>query len=175
MESGQLKIFYPRHPLLQKHIEYYYFLCTDDDFCSTYYSFPNTIYSFNIHRAAACHINGYDVSVKHDPANNYLCILQGKFNHPIRVKLEGLLDKVTIGFKPLGLNHFINQPLSAVAPQPSQVFNAWDDSPHYLPFLTTFYQSDIYDKRIAVLESFLLTQFMIRACSAQRGLILCPF
>jgi len=160
MDSEQLEIFYPKNALLQKHIDYYYFLNTGTDgFCSTYYSFPNTVYSLNIHRDASCSINGYSVNVKHDPANNYLCILQGKYDHPIKVKLEGRLDKVTIGFKPLGLNHFIKPSLGDIAVRPAQVFSSWDDSPHYLNFLNSFYGTNQHTNRIDALEAFLLTQY----------------
>jgi AraC-like DNA-binding protein len=159
MNSEQLKIFYPKNVLLQRHIDYYYFLDTDaDDFCSTYYSFPNTVYSLNIHKSASCNINGYAVCVKHDPANDYLCILQGKYDHPIKVKLEGRLDKVTIGFKPLGLNHFIKTPLNDIAVKPAQIFSSWD-SLHFLNFLNTFYQTNEHANRIEALEAFLLTQY----------------
>ena len=160
MDSGQLEIFYPKNALLQKHIDYYYFLNTGTDgFSSTYYSFPNTVYSLNIHRSASCDINGYAVRVKNDPANDYLCILQGKYDHPIKVKLEGWLDKVTIGFKPLGLNHFIKTSLGDIAVKPAQVFSSWDDSPHYLIFLNAFYQTNEHANRVDALEAFLLKQY----------------
>ena len=160
MNNGQLDIFYPRSVLLQKYIDYYYFLNTGTDgFSSTYYSFPNTLYSLNIHRNASCYINGYAVSVKHDPTNDYLCILQGKYDHPIKVKLEGRLDKVTIGFKPLGLNHFIKPALGDIADKPIQIFNSWDNEQRFTFFLNAFYQTNNHANRIDALESFLLTQY----------------
>lgn len=59
MDVQQLLFFYPEDPLLKKHIEYYYFLRTDDDgFYSNYYSFPNIENSLNIHQHVSCQIEG---------------------------------------------------------------------------------------------------------------------
>ncbi|MCR8561319.1 helix-turn-helix domain-containing protein [Mucilaginibacter sp. BJC16-A38] len=160
MNNQQLHTFYPEDPLLKKYIDYYYFLKTDDDsFYSSYYSFPNVAYSLNIHKSVSCAIDGHTISVKNDPGNDYLCILQGKYNVPIFVKLQGRLDKITISFKPLGLNHFIKPTLDEVAPKPSQVFTNWQNHPSYNTFMQAFFESGSPVARLRLLEKFLLAQY----------------
>ncbi|RPD41420.1 helix-turn-helix domain-containing protein [Chitinophaga barathri] len=160
MEAEQIQVFYPEAPALKRHIEYYYFLKTEDDgFCSNYYAFPHINQSFNIHRNISCEIDQLSVRIQHDPANDYCCILQGKYSNPLQVALQGKLDKVTIIFKPLGINHFIKPALGDIAKQSSQIFTAWDGDAYYHRFLKAFYQTDDFRSRLLLLENFLLTQY----------------
>lgn len=151
--------FSPKHPLLRRHIEYYYFLKTDSSgFRSRYYAFPNTLQSFNIHRNATCRIDSSGIVVQGGSIpGNYLMIAQGKHELPLYVELGGILDKVTIVFKPLGLNHFISKSLLSVTPGTSQVVTDWLQHQHCSAFLDSFYQTEDQHRRIDILETFLLT------------------
>jgi AraC-like DNA-binding protein len=154
----QVEHFYPRHPLLKRHIDYYYFLKTDSpDFLSRYYVFPNTLQAFNIHKNATCQINPSATTVQGNQTNNYLMIAQGRHELPLYVELKGILDKITIIFKPLGLNHFITKSLVEVTPATSQVITDWFQHQHCAPFLDAFYQTQEQHQRIDLLEAFLLT------------------
>jgi hypothetical protein len=82
--------------------------------------------------------------------------VQGYYELPLLVNLSGRLDKVTILFKPLGLNHFINKPFNEVVGKPSRIFTEWDNS-EYFTFLDAFYKTDDNKKRVLLLETFLQT------------------
>jgi AraC-like DNA-binding protein len=154
----EIQTFYPENPILKKHIEYYYFLKTGSpDFTSVYYAFPNTLQAFNIHHHARCKLTPGSATVSGDKRNNYLMIVQGKYELPLFVKLNGILDKVTIIFKPLGLNHFIKRPLIEVAPGASQVFTDWYDDKNCTPFLNSFFHTNDYACRVNILENYLLS------------------
>ncbi|MEQ1923916.1 MAG: helix-turn-helix domain-containing protein, partial [Pyrinomonadaceae bacterium] len=71
--------------------------------------------------------------------------------------LRGKLDKVTIVFKPLGLNHFVRRPFSAICPNDSQLFIEWNEAESYPTFLDDFYATDDQAKRCDLLEDFLLS------------------
>jgi AraC-like DNA-binding protein len=75
-----------------------------------------------------------------------------------KVDLRGKLDKVTIIFKPLGLNHFINNPIKEIVGQPSSIFAEWDGD-KYAGFLNAFYRTNVNRKRIVLLEEFLLSRY----------------
>lgn len=161
MDHLNVQTFYPENALLRQHIEYYYFLKTDSpDFSTAYYSFPNTLQSFNIHKNAICTITDQTVTVQGRKGAGNLIILQGKFELPMLVKLEGQLDKITILFKPLGLNPFINGPLSEIAPHFSQVFTQWETDKAYAAFVKAFYASGDNAARVALLEAYLLTRYV---------------
>ncbi len=152
-----IQTFYPQNPLLKNHIEYYYFLKTDSPcFNTTYYSFPNTLHSFNIHKYADCEIKPNFTHLYESKKNKYFTVVQGYYELPLLVNLSGRLDKVTILFKPLGLNHFINKPFNEVVGKPSRIFTEWDNS-EYFTFLDAFYKTDDNKKRVLLLETFLQT------------------
>ena len=150
--------YYPRSPLLCKYIEYYYFLETDSpSFLSRYYAFPNTLQAFNIHKNATCQIDSFATLVEGGHPTPYLMIAQGKHDVPLYVELKGILNKITIIFKPLGLNYFLRKTLREVTPATSQVVNDWFEHPHCLSFLDAFYRTQDHQQRIDILETFLLS------------------
>lgn len=155
-----LQAHYPGHPLLSRYIEYYYFLKTGSpDFRRAYYAFPHIFHSLNIHRHASCMIHPHFVKVQGDPSNKYLMILQGRYKLPLRVELNGELDKITIVFKPLGLNPFISRPFAEAAGQASQVFTDWRGNEGCDTFLDNFYATVSEDERINILEAYLLSRY----------------
>lgn len=154
----RVKTFYPQNPVLKKHIEYYYFLKTNSDFNETFYAFPNTLHSLNIHKNASCEIKPFFTAVYEDQANKYLTNVQGHPELPLLVNLRGRLDKVTIIFKPLGLNCFVKKSFNEVAGKHSQMFTEWEGS-EYTAFLDAFYKTSDNKKRAHLLENFLLTKY----------------
>lgn len=157
-----IQTFYPINPVLKNYIEYYYFLKTNsDDFTSTYYAFPNLLQPFNIHKYASCNINSHSTVVSGQKKNKYLMIVQGKHELPLFVQLKGSLDKITILFKPLGLNHFIQNSLIEVAGKPSQVFTGWYNDKNCKPFLDSFYGIKDNAERVTVLETYLLSRYRL--------------
>lgn len=50
----------PKHPVLRKHIDYYYFLDTHQDFESRYFAFPTTRTVLNIYQNADFKIDVID-------------------------------------------------------------------------------------------------------------------
>jgi AraC-like DNA-binding protein len=149
--------FYPAHPLLKQHIQYYYFLRTDSlDFVSQYYVFPNTLQSLNIHKHAYCRIEDSAITVSSHQQANPILIAQGRYEHPLFVELRGIADKITIIFKPLGLNHFITRPLIEIAPKASQVFTDWDQHPNHQGFIHAFFNTTNLEQRIRLLETYLV-------------------
>lgn len=155
-----IKTIYPTHELLKKHIQFYYFFSTEDPgFESSYYAFPHMATPLNIHRRADCIIDDRSIQVFGSDQNPYITILQGKYEEPLFIKLSGKLDKVTIIFSPLGLNHFIREPIGSVSTHHSQVFTSWNDKPEYTLMLQQFFATDVLEERAAVLETFLLSQY----------------
>lgn len=151
--------FYPNNFLLKNCIEYYYFQKTDtDDFSTEYYAFPNTVLPLNIHKNICCNINDHKVNVTGVKQENYLMLLNGRYTLPLHVQQKGKIDKVTIIFKPLGLNHFIKHSLNKVAQYPTQIFTEWNEI-NTLLFLNQFFKERDNNMRIALLENHLLSLY----------------
>jgi len=152
--------YFPRDPILKKHIAYYYFLKTDsDDFNVSYYSFPNITTPLNIHRNITTEITGYSTKIAGCENDNTVMLIQGMRKYPLFVDLKGKLDKLTIHFKPLGVNHFIKRPFADVAQQDSQLFTEWNSGPDFQGFADDFYSTDDLNSRIELLEQFLMSVY----------------
>lgn len=88
-----------------------------------------------------------------------MVLVQGIREMPLLAHLKGKLDKVTILFKPLGINHFTTTPFGDTYPASSHVFTDWEDNPGYQQFLIDFYATDDTDVRAALLENVLLALY----------------
>lgn len=152
--------YFPQNKLLQPFIDRYYFLkTTDEDFSSRYYVFPSMITPLNIHKNIVVGLDEHHTVVSGSKEKNYQLILQGMRKKPLAIELRGMLDKITILFKPLGLNHFIKNPFGRIAAESSQLFTEWDEQEIFHSFLHSFYSTDDNDQRIIILEEFLLSMF----------------
>jgi AraC-like DNA-binding protein len=156
----KIETFYPEQTLLKNFIQYYYFQKTENsDFKTNYYAFPNLIQTLNIHKNVSCEIESHQVKIIGIEKDNYVMILQGRFQLPLNVEQEGKIDKLTIVFKPLGLNHFIKSPYLNVSRNPTQIFEDWSDDNQYERFLFSFFEEPDNKKRIEILENFLLYKY----------------
>jgi AraC-like DNA-binding protein len=159
-ELPGIKTYYPRSPLLKKYIQYYYFLRSDNrSFNSTYFVFPNTNISLNIHKNISHSFTNNEVHISGSRKKNTVAVLMGMREHPVLVNLKAELDKITIVFHPLGLNCFLKEPYLDVAAKEAQVLRTWDNSPYYQTFIQQFYKTNDHIKRINLLERFLLSVY----------------
>jgi AraC-like DNA-binding protein len=163
-----IRTYSPRHPLLQQYISYYYFLVVKDPaFNVTYYSFPNITTPLNIHKNIDTKIEFYDTGIAESKTENNVMLVQGMRKQPLLVNLKGRLDKITLHFKPLGLNQFIRKPFIDVAAHDSQLFTDWRSADGYDNFITDFYATHNLEDRISILEEFLLSIYVPLAIDAR--------
>lgn len=156
----QVETFYPIDKRLRTYIEYYYFLKSDSSsFNSDYFAFPNTLQALNIHKNIKCEIAPDFVKVTGITENNFAMLLQGRFERPLHVQLKGRINKITIIFKPLGLNHFITSSFDKIASKPTQYFTEWNYHENHHDFLTKFFCELNKAKRVEILEKFLLLHY----------------
>ena len=153
-----MQTFYPENNNLAKHIAYYYFVKSDElSFCTDYFAFPNIYNGLSIYRSADFNVAGNSLTVHADYLNHPLTLVQSRYQSPLRVKLYGPVDMVTIVFKPLGVNHFMTSAYSKITRQVSQAFDEWR-SDEYSHFIESFFAPNDPQNRLKLLESFLLTK-----------------
>jgi AraC-like DNA-binding protein len=155
----KLDYYNPRNNLLKKYIEGYYFISEDKKSEQIkYYTFPNNfcILSINQKAKVALKENSYLVtSAKTDEISTDIVI---RYTEPIEVVYKNAVDEITIYFKPLGVNHFIDSP--TIFKQPSMV--------NVIPFAdfeeqmrVIFNQSD-REIQIELLENYWLSKFEVK-------------
>jgi AraC-like DNA-binding protein len=154
-----IQTLYPLHPLLQKHIAFYYFVKSNNPgFISKYYAFPNVNNGLTIHRSAEFIVENNCLEVTGLANGPYLTMLQSRYEQPLSVILKGLINEVTIVFKPLGFNNFTTKSFAGLTGQPSQKFTDWD-SVAYANMLDSFFTIEDLQQRVYLLEDFLLSVY----------------
>ncbi|MES2064286.1 MAG: helix-turn-helix domain-containing protein [Bacteroidota bacterium] len=117
---------YPVSPALKDHIYCYYFYESDDEnYTNIHYSFPHIYNALSIYSTANVELSSQFLKAMGNKWAPASCVLQGKRPSPLKVELTGKLKRVTIIFKPLGLNHFIRCPLSKVMGKDPSHFTLW--------------------------------------------------
>lgn len=148
---------YPIHPELKKYILYYYFAKTDqNNHQSSYYSFPNITIPINIHKNVTCSIEAHTAVVSGAAHSNFITIANGLRESPLNVKWNGFIDKITIAFTAVGLNHFIHKNLNEAVSGYTSFFTEWYGD-QYTSCLEKFYAEPDNRERVIILENFLIS------------------
>jgi len=102
----------PKDEVVAKYIDYYYFHMSDDvGFSRKFFFYPNYKHALTVYK-------GSDVSFTADsslinPSNekNVVALYSVNTEKNFKVELNGVFNKIGIVFNPLGINHFLKQPL----------------------------------------------------------------
>ncbi|MNK01347.1 Helix-turn-helix domain protein [compost metagenome] len=102
----------PKDEVVAKYIDYYYFHMSDDvSFSRKFFFYPNYKHALTVYK-------GSDVSFTVDsslvnPSNekNVVALYSVNTEKNFKVELNGVFNKIGIVFNPLGINHFLKQPL----------------------------------------------------------------
>jgi len=155
----QIQTYYPNNHLLARHIAYFYYVISKNaDFSASYYAFPHVYNGLSIYRSANYQATANSVTTYSDNKKNHGAFLQSRYQFPLKVTLNGPVDQVTIVFKPLGINHFMDAHFGDLAKHVSQPFDQWQGR-NYNIFLNKFFATNNFEQRTALIETFLLTVY----------------
>ena len=155
----KLDFFRPKNKILQEYIEEYYFLTEDKNSTPIKYrTFPNNFCVLSVNQNAKVEFNENSYLISSAKTNEILADIVVRYNEPIEVVYENVVDEITIYFKPLGINHFIDNP---------NVFKQATLT-NFVPFADfekqmrlIFRQSD-RESQIESLENYWLSKFEIK-------------
>lgn len=154
---NKLQIVYPAASALSNFIYCYYIIeDTEPDYRNLHYSFPHTLNAVTIYNNGIFMGSTHHIKITGNKAYAPFCILQGKRLSPLLVDLEGKFSRITILFKPLGLNHFIRRPLGNLLNTDTSLFTEWQ-SPAFNKILQNLFAESKIHQRIALLENYLLS------------------
>ena len=144
---------------LQPYIDFFYLIQEDDDnFLSTHFSFPHVANVISIYKEADYFAKPGEVKIFESLKNKFLSIVQSKCQVPLKVTLSGRTDRISIFFKSLGLNHFINVPLSTQIGKVVNRFTVWENDTSFIECLEECFNETDNHKRIKRVEKFLLSK-----------------
>lgn len=124
----ETKFFRPKNVLLQQFIEGYYFLThSENDHPVTYYTFPNNFCYISLHENVEILFAQNSALLQEQKGKPFGCNLICHYKKPIKFTYQGNIDEITVSFKPLGLNAFLNQPLQTYTNDFFSNFDVFDD------------------------------------------------
>jgi AraC-like DNA-binding protein len=144
---------------LQPYIDFFYLIHEEDEkFLSTHFSFPHVANVISIYKEADYIAKLGEVKIFESPENKFLSLVQSKCQVPLKVTLIGRTDRISIFFKSLGLNHFVNVPISTQIGKIVNRFTVWDNDASYLKCLEECFNETDDHKRIRRVEKFLISK-----------------
>ncbi|MCX6266664.1 MAG: hypothetical protein NTW16_04810, partial [Bacteroidetes bacterium] len=108
-----INLYKPQNILLQNFIEYFYILTRQaEEEAVAYLTFPNIYSMVSISYQASIKTAGNKVTVEFDANNILETGLALRYLQPLLIEYTGVANEITICFKPLALNAFLDHPVS---------------------------------------------------------------
>ncbi len=158
-DANKMKLdnYKPKNDALKKYIEGYYFISEDKNSNQIkYYTFPNNFGILSVNRNAEVRIMEKSHFVSSSDNNNIVADLVTRYTEPIEIVYENAVDEITIKFKPLGINHFIED--SDIFKQPTIInFIPFSD---YKEKMENIFNTTDREQQIELLENYWLSKFV---------------
>ena len=103
------QFYRPKNEILKKYIEGFYFIKEDKKAAPvSYLTFPNNYCILTINRNFKVEISEHKVTLESSEVKNLTASLVTRYTEPLHIQYHHLIDEITIYFKPLGINYFID-------------------------------------------------------------------
>ncbi|QNS41771.1 helix-turn-helix domain-containing protein [Chryseobacterium manosquense] len=153
----KLDFYKPKNEILKKYIEGYYFISEDQHQKTIkYWTFPNNYCIFSVYQNTNEEFAENQFIITSSKQKNIIAGLVSRYSKPIEIVYENPVNEITIYFKPLGINQFIENP--NVFKQ-SQISN-------YIPFsdykekMENIFNTKNREHQIEQLEDYWLSKFI---------------
>lgn len=142
----------PESPILRKYIEYYYIFNRETPSELCYLAFPHYFTALSFFKGVQVQRKDFVIDIAESSGNQVQIELLGKYINPVMIQYRGIIQEISIVFKPFGLNRFLRENYHAIAPDFSQEFHneIWQQFGEKL-----FSRADDLNR----LEEFLLSEF----------------
>lgn len=105
----KLDFYKPKNKILQKFIEGYYFISESDKPQSIkYLTFPNNFVIFSVNQNAEVSYNSNKVIITKSKKEIISTDIVLRYSKPLEITYDVAINEITIYFKPLGINHFMD-------------------------------------------------------------------
>lgn len=153
-----IECFEPRNPILQQYINNYYFLTnTQSEPEKSYLTFPNNYCIITVTNKCSFKFEMEKVIVSEDSAQGCFSSIISNYKKPIQVQYFGVINELTVSFKPLGINHFLHNKLMSYLNDSFQTFEPFSDYLKTMEFILTI---DNIDKAKEMFENYWLSKLI---------------
>ena len=149
--------YFPKSDLLKKYISYISFLRTEKG-KREFLVFPNPGAAIALHNKHSFIADGKNTFRTTDTKNSAQLLHTNRID-PVRVLDEGERESITIVFRPLGVNHFINEPLEQLIARSGGEHSYIDISAYGFSNLgDTVFNHTTIEEQLAIIEKFFLAR-----------------
>lgn len=158
LEKGNFITMRPQSPLVAKYVAYYYFHSSNDEnFSNKFYFYPNYKHALTVYVNSDITFTDNGSVVK--PADTEKCTTLYSVNthQSFRVALSGPFSKIGVVFNPLGINHFIKEPLSGIFKPSFDKFDYF--GPAWQQTIKQVFTEPAQEIKTTLLDDFFTTAF----------------
>ncbi|MET3535954.1 helix-turn-helix domain-containing protein [Chryseobacterium limigenitum] len=124
----KIKVYFPSNPLLKKYIECIYILThTAEEEPAKYITFPSIFTIVSSSERSRATTQGNQLLIGQCDDNEVETNLVSDFNKPVYVQYEGKANEITIYFKPLAINAFLEHDLNHYNSSNFSEFSPFED------------------------------------------------
>jgi AraC-like DNA-binding protein len=153
----KIKIHKPQNKILQQYIECFYTLQRNDaDEDVSYFGFPSNNVFVTLCQDAEITIHENDITIENRKNGKIKSILIIDNQKQGATTYKGKTNEITLYFKPLGINAFLNKPLSHYNTNTITEFNPYED---YTQAINEVFNIDDDAAKIDFLENYFITKF----------------
>jgi len=153
----KVDFYKPKNNFLQEYIEGYYFVVEDRHSKPiSYFTFPNNFCILSFYQNAEELFSKNQYLVKSSKHQSIVASLFSRYSKPLEIIYENLVNEITIYFKTIKINHFIDD---SIIFQNGQISN-YTPFPDFKEKMVIIFQQSSRDKQIALLEDYLLSKFI---------------
>ncbi len=156
----------PTSDKISRYISYYYFHKSEDkDYQKNYIFYPNYKHALTVYKDSEVVLSDVESVIKpsNEPSIQSLYAVNNEKN--IKVSIKGVFDKIGIVFNPLGINHFLEQPLQEILTSDIGVFSNFGDE--FNTVLSQVYLENQIEKKVTLLDGF----FEKKLCAFEEPLL----
>jgi AraC-like DNA-binding protein len=153
--KGNFITIKPKDEVVAKHIYCYYFHMSDDPgFKKKFFFYPNYKHALTVYRNSDVEFDMVKIISIVNPSNDKKITSFYSINTDknFKVDLNGIINKIGIVFNPLGLNHFIKEPLGDIFDRSTPNFEYFGDD--FAPVAQKVFDEPDADKKGQVLDNF---------------------
>ena len=149
----------PKDDLVAKYIDYYYFHVSDTPgFSKKFFFYPNYKHAVTVYKGSDVSLTSEGSLVLPSTGNIISSFYSINTDKNFKVELNGIFDKIGIVFNPLGLNHFLKEPLGIFFDRSIKKLDCF--GPDYLQTMEQVYAQNNAEDKAALLDIFFAQNFV---------------
>lgn len=157
--TGNFITIKPKNELVAKYIDYYYFHVSDDPaFSKKFFFYPNYKHAVTIYKGSDVSLTDEGSLVMPSDNNKILSFYSINTDANFKVELNGVFNKIGVVFNPLGLNHFIKEPLGTFFDRAVNKLECFGEP--FLQSLEKIYAESNAEYKGALLDGFFTDTFL---------------